>query len=119
MSALTDFLATNQTPVYEIWGVDDANADPGFATRGFREDCWTIDEARRARSEWQTDGRAAWISYCATCRQRIHRRYKLQRRGQNRMFGILTSRRAFLTGLIAAPVVLQAMVSANTAMEKK
>lgn len=52
---------TSSTPEYEIWGIDDANADLGFATGKFREDCWTIDDARRARQEWQTDGRAAWI----------------------------------------------------------
>ena len=51
----------NETPKYEIWGLDDPSSDLGFATGVFREDCWTIEEAWDARSDWQTRGRAAWI----------------------------------------------------------
>lgn len=51
----------NKTPTYEIWGLENTPSDMDGGEGRFREDCFTIEESRRARSEWQTDGRAAWI----------------------------------------------------------
>lgn len=52
----------NHTPKYEIWTADlnslylDECRPPVFA-----EDCFTYDEAVKARSEWQQHDTAAWI----------------------------------------------------------
>ncbi len=45
-------------PRYEVWTCDaDADYDPG----AHAEDCFTLEEARIARKEWQQGGRGAWI----------------------------------------------------------
>lgn len=49
-------------PRYEIWTADlnslyDCEARPPV----FVEDCFTLDEAFEARSEWQTPDTAAWV----------------------------------------------------------
>lgn len=52
----------NTIPKYEIWTADlnslylDVPGIPIFA-----EDCWTLEEARKARGEYQTHDQAAWI----------------------------------------------------------
>lgn len=48
-------------PKYEIWGLDNTPSDMDGGPGQFREDCLTIEAARKARGEWQTGGRAAWI----------------------------------------------------------
>lgn len=53
----------NTIPKYEIWTADlnglyhDMPASPPV----FAEDCWTLEEARKARGEYQTHDQAAWI----------------------------------------------------------
>lgn len=46
-------------PTYEIWGIDVGDLDDAPAR--FREDCYSLAEAKDARAEWQLNGRAAWI----------------------------------------------------------
>lgn len=47
-------------PMFEIWGAYLSSDETSPAT--FLEDCYTIDEARKARDEWQSNpDQAAWI----------------------------------------------------------
>lgn len=48
-------------PAYEVWGLDHTPSDMDGGPARFREDCFTIEEARSSCHEWQSDGRAAWI----------------------------------------------------------
>jgi hypothetical protein len=48
-------------PEYEIWGLDNTRSDMDCGSGHHREDCFSLDEAKKACREWQSDGRAAWI----------------------------------------------------------
>lgn len=52
---------TDYSPKYEIWGLNNTPSDMDGGHRRFREDCFTLQDAKEACKDWQSGGRAAWI----------------------------------------------------------